>query len=297
MCSEVGDDPAYTLSRASDSGFRTRTKIVYVLRSGADEYRLNRSQIVIGRSSSCDIQITSNLVSRQHARLTLTNLGVLVDDLGSRNGVYVNSQKVRGSYRLKSGDTLTIGDENLVLAEIEEPVEERGSITLVGGQAYRDSFGDEDPSVATRSADVFQLLAGVVDKALALGRGEEAEHIIGAHLTAALNDALHGSRLPPDLARSAAGYALKIAGSTGKPAWIDYTIRLYHCLRLPLPLALVDDMYALLRRVRGIDLGLLREYSEALRQRAENLTPAERFVVQRIVGLERLAAWQSSNTY
>jgi pSer/pThr/pTyr-binding forkhead associated (FHA) protein len=291
----VGDDPAYTLSRASDSGFRTRTKIVYVLRNGANEYRLNRSQMIIGRSSTSDIQIASNLVSRQHARLTQTNLGVLVDDLGSRNGVYVNSQKVRGSLRLKSGDTLTIGDENFVLGEIEEPVEERGSITLVGGKAYRDSFSDEDPSAATRSADVFQLLAGVVDKALALGRGEEAEHIIGTHLTGALTDALHGRRPPPDLARAAATYALKIAGSTGKPAWIDYTIRLYHCLRVPLPLALVDDMYALLRRVKGIDLPLLRDYSEDLRERADGLTPAERFVVQRIIGLERLATWQSNN--
>jgi pSer/pThr/pTyr-binding forkhead associated (FHA) protein len=297
MWSKVGDDPAYTLTKASDSGFRTRTRIVYVLRNGANEYRLNRNQIVIGRSSSSDIQITSNLVSRQHARLTQTNLGVLVDDLGSRNGVYVNSQKVRGSCRLKSGDTLTIGDENFHLAEIEEPVEERGSITLVGGQAYRDSFGEDDQSVATRSADVFQLLAGVVDKALALGRGEEAEHIIGAHLAAALNDALHGARIQPDLARAAAGYALKIAGSTGKPSWIDYTLRLYHCLKLPLPLALVDDMYALLRRVKGIDLTLLRDYSEALRLRVDTLTPAERFVVQRIVGLERLATWQSNNVY
>ncbi len=296
MWGEVGDDPAYRLERAADSGFRTKTRIVYVLRCGEREYKLNKSQTVIGRSSSADVQVMSNLVSRQHARLTLTNLGVLVEDLGSRNGVYANSQKVRGSVQLKSGDTVTIGDETFVLGEIEEPIEERG-ITLVGGQAYRDSFGDDDVSVATRSADIFQLLAGVVDKALALGRGEEAEHIIGAHLSAALNDALHGQRVSPDLARSAAGYALKIAGATNKPAWIDYTIRLYHTLGLPLPLALVDDMYALLRRVRGIDLGLLRDYAESLRGRAQALSPAERFVLQRIVGLERLASWQSSNTF
>jgi pSer/pThr/pTyr-binding forkhead associated (FHA) protein len=291
----VGEDPAQPLDRGSDSGFRTRTKIVFVLRGGANEYRLNRSQSTIGRSSSSDIQIASNLVSRHHARLTLTNLGVLVEDLGSRNGVFVNSQKLKSSHRMKGGDTLTIGDETFVLAEVEEPVEERGSITLVNARAYRDSFSDDDPSVATRSADVFQLLAGVVDKALALGRGEEAERIIGAHLNSALNDALRGKAPPPDITRSAAGYALKIAGATGKAAWIDYTLRLYQCLRSPLPLTLVDDMYALLRRVKGIDLTLLREYSEELRDRADSLTPAERFVVQRIVGLERLATWQSNN--
>jgi pSer/pThr/pTyr-binding forkhead associated (FHA) protein len=249
----------------------------------------------MGRSSSSDIQVESALVSRQHARLTLTNLGVLVEDLGSRNGVFLNSQRIRGSVRMKSGDSLTIGDETFVLAEIEEAVEDvKAGITLVG---QRDSSSDEDRLAATRSADVFQLLAGVVDKALALGRGEEAEHIIGAHLNAAMRDAESGRRVSPDLARSAAGYALKLASATNKASWIDYTVRLYHLLRLALPLALVDDMYSLLRRVRGIDLALLREYNEALRARVDELTPTERFVLQRIGGLERLAAWQTSNSY
>jgi pSer/pThr/pTyr-binding forkhead associated (FHA) protein len=292
----VADDPAFRLERSADSGFRTRTKIVYVLRGAAREFKLNRSPLVMGRSSSSDIQVESSLVSRQHARLTITNLGVLVEDLGSRNGVFLNSQRIRGSVRMKSGDSLTVGDETFILAELEEAVEDaKAGITLVGVQ--RDSYSDEDRSAATRSADVFQLLAGVVDKALALGRGEEAEHIIGTHLTAAMRDAESGRRVSPDLARSAAGYALKLASATNKPSWIDYTIRLYHLLRLALPLALVDDMYSLLRRVRGIDLALLREYTEALRERADALTPAERFVLQRIGGLERLAAWQTHNTY
>jgi pSer/pThr/pTyr-binding forkhead associated (FHA) protein len=291
----VADDPAFRIERSADSGFRTRTRIVYVLRGASREHRLNRSPLVMGRSSSSDIQVESALVSRQHARLTLTNLGVLVEDLGSRNGVFLNSQRIRGSVRMKSGDSLTIGDETFVLAEIEEAVEDvKAGITLVG---QRDSSSDEDRLAATRSADVFQLLAGVVDKALALGRGEEAEHIIGAHLNAAMRDAESGRRVSPDLARSAAGYALKLASATNKASWIDYTVRLYHLLRLALPLALVDDMYSLLRRVRGIDLALLREYNEALRARVDELTPTERFVLQRIGGLERLAAWQTSNSY
>ncbi|HEX6766442.1 MAG TPA: FHA domain-containing protein, partial [Polyangiaceae bacterium] len=144
-----------------------------------------------------------------------------------------------------------------------------------------------------RSADVFQLLGHVVDKALALGRGDEAEHLIEAHLHAALGDAVSDRGLSPDIARTAAGYAVKLASATGRASWLDYSVKLYRALDLVLPLALVDEMYVMLRRVRGIDLGVLREYTESLRTRSHGLAPAERFVLQRLIGLERLAAWQT----
>jgi hypothetical protein len=53
-------------------------------------------------------------------------------------------------------------------------------------------------------------------------------------------------------------------------------------------------MYVLLRRVRGLDLVVLRSYTEELKARSEELAPAERFVLQRLLGLERLASWQTS---
>jgi hypothetical protein len=205
---------------------------------------------------------------------------------------------VVGSVLLKLGDRLGIGDETLVLLELDagEPLEERAAKTVAAMQsarAERDGFTDDDQAQATRSADVFQLLGHVVDKSLALGRGDEAEHVIATHLHAALGDALSNRGLSPDIARTAAGYAVKLAGATGKSSWLDYATRLYHALDLVLPLALVDEMYVLLRRVRGIDLQILRAYTEALRTRSSGLAPAERFVLQRLIGLERLAAWQT----
>ena len=134
-----------------------------------------------------------------------------------------------------------------------------------------------------------------MDKALALGRGDEAEHLIATHLHAALRDAASSRGLSPDIARTAAGYAVKLAAATGTASWLDYAVKLYHALELILPLALVDEMYVLLRRVRGIDLAVLRTYTEALRTRSHRLAPAERFVLQRLIGLERLAAWQTSS--
>jgi pSer/pThr/pTyr-binding forkhead associated (FHA) protein len=252
----------------------------------------------IGRSAACDIQVTSPLVSRRHALITVDERGVTVEDLGSRNGVYVNAERVTKSMTLKLGDRLGIGDEALILLSLDEPIETRAAPTVAAMQAQRkdrDSFNDDESTQATRSADVFQLLGHVVDKALALGRGDEAEHLIAAHLHAALGDATSERGLSPDIARTAAGYAVKLAAATGRATWLDYAIKLYGALDLVLPLALVDEMYVLLRRVRGIDVGILRDYNEALRTRSHGLAPAERFVLQRLIGLERLAIWQTSS--
>jgi len=286
-----------TEPRAAESGLRSKRRLVPVLRQGVTEIRLDRPALTIGRSAACELQLTSGLVSRRHARLTLTNLGVTIEDLGSRNGVYVNSVRVVGSARLRPGDRLAVGDELLQFGEVDESSEAAEATATVTGLAAprgrRDSLADDDVS-ATRSADVFQLLASVVDKALALGRGEEAERVIASHLQAVLADATSGRNVSPDIARTAAGYSVKLASATGKALWLDHAVKLYAALGLVLPLALVDEMYVLLRRVRGLDIAALRDYTEHLRARSQDLAPAERFVLQRLLGLERLASWQTS---
>jgi pSer/pThr/pTyr-binding forkhead associated (FHA) protein len=271
-----------------------------VLRQGAREIVLDRPVLTVGRSAACEVQLASALVSRRHARLTLTHLGVTVEDLNSRNGVFVNAVRVVGSARLKLGDRVAIGDEVLVLGERDETLETAHARTLAALAApstAREGRPEDDGSLATRSADVFQLLAGVVDKALALGRGEEAERVIGSHLQTTLADAQNGRAVSHDLARTAAGYAVKLAHATGKALWIDNAVKLYAALDLVLPLALVDEMYVLLRKVRGLDVDVLSRYTERLRERTATLAPAERFVLQRLLGLERLASWQSGATF
>ena len=52
----------------------------------------------------------------------------------------------------------------------------------------------------------------------------------------------------------------------------------------------IDELYNAFRRVSAIDLGRLREYVAQLRDQLTTLGPAERFLFQRLEGLERLAA-------
>jgi predicted RNase H-like nuclease (RuvC/YqgF family) len=72
-------------------------------------YPLNESAMTIGRSSQCDIQIFTQFVSREHARLLITRTGVVIEDLGSTNGVFVNSVRI-DRQPLNHGDLVTIGE-------------------------------------------------------------------------------------------------------------------------------------------------------------------------------------------
>jgi pSer/pThr/pTyr-binding forkhead associated (FHA) protein len=289
---------ALELDTPADSGLRERTRPSFALRLGTREYKLKSRLTTAGRSSTADIPLVGALVSRRHATFTLTESGVDVADHGSRNGLFVNGERLTGPQTLRPGDIITIGDDSLTLIELE-PVERQNDATTAMRPVRAEqtprlpSFSDDDVSIATRRADAFQLLGGVVDKALALGRGDEAEHLIGTHLVAALADASTGRGVPPDIARNAARYALKLCVATNKSTWLDFAVRLYRALAQPMPLPIVDEMYTLVGRMRGLDRALLRDYLDTLRLVSDTLSPTERFVLQRLEGLERMAALHS----
>lgn len=64
----------------------------------------------IGKGDSCDIKIGDDvMVSRLHARLSLERGLLWIEDLGSRNGTYINNKKIDKKTLLRSGDKVNIG--------------------------------------------------------------------------------------------------------------------------------------------------------------------------------------------
>lgn len=284
------------------SGLQLRARPSYALREGAVDYPLSRSPLLVGRSTEADIVLSGPLVSRRHAEFHETEAGVIVIDLDSENGVLVNGVLIASPTALLVGDRVTVGDHVLELTETNADREQHALTSEADSlrESARVSAGDhvnlpEESSVATRRADALNLLSSVADKALALGRGREAEHVLGRHLVAILSDAVADRPVSAAVARLAAQYAVKLASATGKASWLDFAFRLYIALRATIPLPIVDEMYTVLRRVRGIDRELLRGYKDLLLARAAELSPPERFVLQRLEGLERLASWHPAN--
>ena len=72
-------------------------------------FALTKKTVTVGRGPQCDLQIVTHFVSREHARLTVSSGATLIEDLGSRNGVFVNSVRVDRRH-LQQGDLVTIGE-------------------------------------------------------------------------------------------------------------------------------------------------------------------------------------------
>ena len=69
----------------------------------------------IGRHETCEVKFESNVVSRQHAMLQRDDGGeFILIDLGSRNGSFVNGQRVAVPVALHNGDEISVGDCRLV---------------------------------------------------------------------------------------------------------------------------------------------------------------------------------------
>jgi DNA-binding winged helix-turn-helix (wHTH) protein len=69
---------------------------------------LGRGEHLIGRSPKSIVPIDDMTISRHHARIVVGDEVTLVD-LGSRNGTYVNGERVREPRTLRNGDRLSVG--------------------------------------------------------------------------------------------------------------------------------------------------------------------------------------------
>lgn len=72
-------------------------------------FPITRPQIVLGRLPECDITLNGSAISRRHAKIQQEGDRWTVTDLGSTNGVRVNSQDVQVS-EIKPGDHIEVGD-------------------------------------------------------------------------------------------------------------------------------------------------------------------------------------------
>ncbi|MEW6359896.1 MAG: sigma 54-interacting transcriptional regulator [Planctomycetota bacterium] len=67
----------------------------------------------LGRSHTCDIVINYDGVSRTHAQITVMRDSIVIEDLGSRNGTYVDTEMIAAPAPLQHGNIITIGRARL----------------------------------------------------------------------------------------------------------------------------------------------------------------------------------------
>jgi len=264
------------------------------------EYRGHKIELrpgntLIGRSAACQVVLDDGLVSRRHAQITADKRTAVLEDFGSVNGVFVNNVRVSGSRPLKDGDVIRMGKQEFTLRSLVIDLMDstqfgaetlHGGVTMSRGSPIRET-AERVPSGPTH-AEGFAVLGNVADKVLALGRGAEAERVLSGAMQSLMLASRGSGVLPVEVADKAAEYAVRLVSATRKASWADYAFELFMNLRRPLPGPAVDELYSVLRVVSGVDLTLLRNYVALLQALQHSFGPSERFLVQRIEGLERI---------
>jgi DNA-binding winged helix-turn-helix (wHTH) protein len=95
------------------------------------DHRLVQGANVIGRTADADIRVDRTEVSRCHAAITVRGTTAVIEDLGSKNGTFVNGRRLDGPTALSNGDEIWIGRSvarmRFVIAG--EPTETEASVT------------------------------------------------------------------------------------------------------------------------------------------------------------------------
>jgi two-component system, cell cycle response regulator len=105
--------------------------------SAGQMFRIPEGSSVIGRSGASQLRIDEEGVSRNHARISREAEAVRIDDLGSRNGTYVNGERLAGAIALDEGDKIQIGPVTVLRFAHHDEIDERFHQRLVAS-ALRD---------------------------------------------------------------------------------------------------------------------------------------------------------------
>ena len=119
--------------------------------------------IVLGRETSCDVVVADRQISRFHARITPTTEGVILEDLGSKNGTHLNGVPLTTPVVLQDGDIVSVAmaqqflfltsDATMPLVEGSSP-----SGRLLMDQKSRRVWVNQQQLVPPLSAQQFKLL-------------------------------------------------------------------------------------------------------------------------------------------
>jgi serine phosphatase RsbU (regulator of sigma subunit) len=96
-------------------------------------------EVVIGRSMKSDLSVADRFLSRQHARLYRTDQGWMIEDLGSRNGTFVNGVRVESPTTIAPGDVIAMSASIIKVTERGDapPATDRPRQTIEQGSIFR----------------------------------------------------------------------------------------------------------------------------------------------------------------
>lgn len=87
----------------------------FVLWIGDEVAHLRSGENIIGRDPEAAVVIDTPDVSRQHARIFVNDDRVVIEDLGSKNGTFIGSERLSGPRVLREGEEIVLGSTKILL--------------------------------------------------------------------------------------------------------------------------------------------------------------------------------------
>lgn len=126
-------------------------------------------QMLVGRQPKAEIRLEDDGISRQHARLHSEGGHVWIEDLGSRNGTFVNGTRVAGKLELHDGDKIQVGRATVLRFGYQDALDEsfhenlvssalRDGLTKLYNKRYLMERLDSELKFATRHQAALSLL-------------------------------------------------------------------------------------------------------------------------------------------
>jgi hypothetical protein len=232
------------------------TRPRYRLRFLLQEIDLRPGETLIGRSALCHVTIEDPMVSRQHSRIIVREGDATLEDLGSRNGTFINGHAINGTRQLSDGDRIRVGTLELVFCRAPEAAPERAEgKRTTGFMCHCADCSNAYPAEVTacphcgssRRVDddtisgvigesqrnwTLELLVEVLGRAVILARWEDVERMLSR---ARVNvEGRLASQAPLDRTHldALADAAIRLARTKGDAHWAGWALNIHAALGL-----------------------------------------------------------------
>jgi two-component system, cell cycle response regulator len=119
-----------------------RTKpVLTVITGGASgqQFKVSKGIAVIGRAPNVELRVEDDGISRAHARIRAETNKAWVEDMGSRNGTFLNGTKITTPVELRDGDKIQVGRSTVIRFGFQDDLDESFHENLMSS-ALRDGL-------------------------------------------------------------------------------------------------------------------------------------------------------------
>jgi len=170
------------------------TFVVEYLDGSTEKQQKVGAATVVGRAPTCDVVVNDSSVSRRHAQLSVEAGVCTVEDLGSRNGTYVNGQQIDRA-QLNDGDRVVLGQFPLKLRSVasDNIILDDDDAAVAMGQVIRRQVSSELDPVSVATVDAPRLLKLLSEIGRTLVGTQPIDEVLG-HVVDLAFDATQATR-------------------------------------------------------------------------------------------------------